>query len=155
MREHTVLVLYARYEALLLRQALNRMQDIAYCPRPGCKNNPVIVDDKELGRCVVCEMSFCPRCHQISHGMRKCPLRSDESDEEEENEYASSQYIKKNTKRCPKCDAKIEKNEGCNKMICTYCHTYFCWLCGKQLNLSNPYSHFSEPGTCYNKLFAR
>ncbi|KAG5450595.1 DDB1- and CUL4-associated factor 13, partial [Clonorchis sinensis] len=72
---------YDRYERLLLNRALNRMSDIAFCPRPGCNNNPVILDYKDLGRCTICEMAFCPRCNCVSHGMQKCPKRSSESDD--------------------------------------------------------------------------
>ncbi|KAJ1299563.1 hypothetical protein OPQ81_011970 [Rhizoctonia solani] len=35
-------------------------------------------------------------------------------------------------KKCPGCQAPIEKSEGCNHMTCTTpaCNTHFCWVCG-------------------------
>ncbi|TGZ62245.1 hypothetical protein CRM22_007567 [Opisthorchis felineus] len=149
---------YDRYESLLLNRALNRMPDIAFCPRPGCNNNPVILDYKDLGRCTICEMAFCPRCNCVSHGMQKCPKRSSESDDEEKRidaeESATQKYLKENSKRCPGCGAHVLKNEGCNKMTCSNCSSFFCWLCGKSiLDRRNPYSHFGPGTPCAGQLF--
>jgi len=41
-------------------------------------------------------------------------------------------WIRANTKKCPKCHKPIEKNQGCNHMICSKaggCGHEFCWLC--------------------------
>jgi ariadne-1 len=32
-------------------------------------------------------------------------------------------------KQCPKCGIEIQKMGGCNRMHCTACGHYFCWLC--------------------------
>ena len=32
--------------------------------------------------------------------------------------FMSEQYLSENTKPCPKCQAPIQKSEGCNKMTC-------------------------------------
>jgi len=45
-----------------------------------------------------------------------------------EEEKANDDYKLKNTKKCPKCTYPIEKNDGCDKMVCT-CKYEFCWLC--------------------------
>lgn len=36
------------------------------------------------------------------------------------------------TKPCPKCHTPIDKNGGCVHMVCSLCHTAFCWKCGHE-----------------------
>ena len=63
-------------------------------------------------------------------------------------------YMRDKAKKCPKCQTPIEKSDGCNKMTCHRCNTYFCYLCEAYLPRHNPYGHFSDRTTmCYNQLF--
>lgn len=38
-------------------------------------------------------------------------------------------WIDANTQNCPQCTALIEKNGGCNYMVCQHCRFQFCWIC--------------------------
>jgi ariadne-1 len=38
-----------------------------------------------------------------------------------QNESETANWILANTKRCPKCNTRIEKNQGCNHMTCREC----------------------------------
>jgi len=42
---------------------------------------------------------------------------------------ASRPIVVGNTKRCPKCSIRIEKNQGCNHMTCRGCKFEWCWVC--------------------------
>ncbi|XP_073490545.1 E3 ubiquitin-protein ligase RNF14-like [Aquarana catesbeiana] len=61
-----------------------------------------------------------------------------------EQEWESRKWIKENSKECPRCRSKIQKLSGCNKMTCSQCEAYFCWMCGTLLPKWNPYDHFRE-----------
>ena len=47
-----------------------------------------------------------------------------------EAEAASDQAILWFATPCPTCSRPIEKDGGCNEVLCTQCGTNFCWLCG-------------------------
>lgn len=67
----------------------------------------------------------------------------------------SETWIENFSKACPKCNAHIEKIDGCNKMFCNRCQSSFCWICLELLSTVDPYSHFRRVNSkCYNKLFA-
>ena len=42
-----------------------------------------------------------------------------------------------------------QKIDGCNKMTCTKCHTFFCWLCKLVLPRANPYIHYRNNPKCH------
>ncbi|KAL3917601.1 MAG: hypothetical protein SGILL_004635, partial [Bacillariaceae sp.] len=53
------------------------------------------------------------------------------------NDLAQKMWIKANTQTCPSCNVNIEKNDGCNHMICSnpQCLYEFCWICRKDWKL--------------------
>ncbi|EEQ37204.1 RWD domain family protein [Clavispora lusitaniae] len=56
--------------------------------------------------------------------------------------------------KCPTCDLIIQRSDGCNKMKCSSCYTFFCNLCGIYLDHDHPYDHFNDPNSpCYGRLF--
>ncbi|EFO96436.1 hypothetical protein CRE_04474 [Caenorhabditis remanei] len=75
-----------------------------------------------------CGSQFCFSCNKDSHEPASCHILTHwlKMDDQE-----SSKWILSNTKDCPKCQAPIEKNGGCNHMTCTNrnCRYEFCWLC--------------------------
>ncbi|KAI4476313.1 hypothetical protein M0804_013681 [Polistes exclamans] len=172
--------MFAKYDSILLSVTLDTMTDIVYCPRRHCQY-PVSRDLNEgMANCPVCQYAFCVYCKMVYHGIEPCKVASTEkqqlvndyqaaSDNEKllmEKRYGKKQlqilventmsenWIKVNSQNCPHCCAAIEKSDGCNKMTCYKCHTYFCWLCGLKLNPQEPYLHYRNPDSpCFNMLY--
>mmetsp|Transcript_27251 Transcript_27251/g.59541 ORF Transcript_27251/g.59541 Transcript_27251/m.59541 type:complete len:579 (-) Transcript_27251:897-2633(-) len=152
---------YARWESLLLQRTLDRMEDVVYCPR--CE--AICLKDKDdMGQCPACFYVFCAKCDMGWHPGEPCisgtaklemeaarKKREGMSQEERRrieldllNQMQSLKLLEKTTKNCPSCHMGIEKTEGCNKMHCNYCSTYFCWRC-REMNIG--YDHFGA-GKC-------
>lgn len=172
--------LFAKYDNLLLNTTLQTMTDITICPRSACQY-PVMRDPEEkMATCPSCRYVFCVFCRMVYHGVEACRFRNDEkaalvkkynegSDQEKqamEQRYGKKQlvslvqaslsenWIVNNSQNCPHCNASIEKNGGCNKMVCWRCSTYFCWICQVQLDPYQPYVHYNDrKSRCYNQLF--
>ncbi|XP_059197337.1 E3 ubiquitin-protein ligase RNF14-like isoform X2 [Centropristis striata] len=60
----------------------------------------------------------------------------------------SQNWMSLNSKHCPHCFMKIEKNGGCNVMTCSRCGQHFCWACLTRLGTGHSSKHF-ENSTCY------
>lgn len=72
---------------------------------------------------------FCPKCGGSYHLSLPCDF-AQEWLRLVDSEHRTGDWILRNTKRCPKCHALIEKAEGCNHMVCYRCQNEFCWMCG-------------------------
>jgi len=78
--------------------------------------------------CERCLTSMCWICRESSHAPLRCDLVK-EWNVLIKKEVSPDEWLAKNTKKCPKCNVNIEKNNGCNHMTCAKCHHQFCWLC--------------------------
>lgn len=80
--------------------------------------------------CVTCENkhSFCYKCGMEDHSPISCELL-EQWLAKCEAESGNAQWIITNTRKCPKCKTRIQKNHGCNHIICTKCKYEFCWVC--------------------------
>lgn len=87
------------------------------CPSENCNS----FLDRNL-KCERCEISFCKKCFQEE---------KDENHECNEDDIATYEEIKKNTKPCPACGERISKVNGCDQMWCIMCKKGFSWRTGK------------------------
>ncbi|XP_073680786.1 E3 ubiquitin-protein ligase RNF14 [Garra rufa] len=171
---------FARYDRLLLQSSLDLMADVVYCPRMSCCMAVMVEPDSTMGICPACRYAFCTLCKRSYHGLSHCIATADElrrlrdeymSTNEQGKKFLekrfgrrviqkaveesfSTEWLKDNCKQCPCCGTNIQKVHGCNKMTCSSCQKYFCWVCLGALSRVNPYSHFNNPNSpCYNQLF--
>ncbi|KAJ6226165.1 e3 ubiquitin-protein ligase ari5-related [Anaeramoeba flamelloides] len=111
-------------------------KDYTLCPLSTCEK---IVSRKNIifgtDACCECGHIFCFDCGNISHSPATC--KEVENWELRKSLYSNtSNWLIKNTKRCPECSKVIEKNGGCNHMTCRKnlqgCGYEFCWVCLKK-----------------------
>jgi len=172
--------LFNRYDTLLLNATLSKMVDITYCPRTSCQCPVMRETDENMATCPSCRYVFCIFCKMTYHGVEPCRFKDQDrralaaeyeaADSDGKfrlekrygkknilnllQETMSENWISSNSKACPHCSAAIEKNMGCNKMVCWNCNVFFCWLCMAELDPRIPYHHYSDPNSrCHNKLF--
>lgn len=172
--------LYDKFDKTMLVKTVEEISNSTYCPKVSCQY-PIIdpPDDNGLAVCPKCEYAFCVFCKKGYHGIENCDLTFDEKKKiaeayknakkaersELEKRYGkkklkelvataeTEKWIRKNSQKCPSCRVNIEKNDGCNKMICLKCKTKFCWLCLSSLS-NTPYLHYVDTKSrCFNQLF--
>ena len=172
--------LYELYDRQMLATTLEAMADVKLCPKLDCQCPTIIDKERNMGQCPKCEFAFCIFCRMAFHGLAGCKVNSKEklalikeyingSKKEQEllekrygkktlvnfrDKYLSDVYVEENAQKCPNCNTAIEKSEGCNKMTCYKCGTFFCYLCGARLPRANPYSHYNSlQSDCNGLLF--
>ncbi|XP_058600927.1 E3 ubiquitin-protein ligase RNF14-like [Onychostoma macrolepis] len=83
---------------------------------------------------------------------KKCKENEKQLIQRATDEKLSEDWLKENCKQCPSCGANIQKLQGCNKMTCSSCKQYFCWLCLAVLSRMDPYNHFKDfSSSCYGQ----
>lgn len=122
----------SKYYEWFLRTYVDENPAVKWCTNPaGCGNACEYqgVDPCEI-RCT-CSFVWCWACGDEAHRPADCRTVNQwniKNSAESEN----ISWIRANTKKCPKCHKPIEKNQGCNHMICSKaggCGHEFCWLC--------------------------
>ncbi|CAO3565231.1 unnamed protein product [Mortierella alpina] len=103
------------------------------CPRPECRSI-IDLDDRDgtAVTCPECKSSFCAACAVPFHRGLSCEqyqAQSQGGDSEEDR--AMLQLVRdRHWRHCPSCRFVIEKQQGCNHMVC-HCGQSFCYKCGQ------------------------
>ncbi|KAL7573157.1 hypothetical protein ACA910_018821 [Epithemia clementina (nom. ined.)] len=99
------------------------------CERIACAESALAMEaDGNLASCDSCCTRFCMICGSEPHAPSSCK-ELDKWNEKCRNESETANWILANTKSCPRCRSRIEKNQGCNHMTCSSCKHEFCWIC--------------------------
>lgn len=119
-----------RYQQLITNSYVECNQNLRWCPKPGCGHAiKVVYPEFQPVKCV-CGTQFCFLCGDNWHEPVKCYILK-KWKKKCDDDSETSHWIAANTKECPKCHVTIEKNGGCNHMVCKNfdCKTEFCWVC--------------------------
>jgi hypothetical protein len=77
-------------------------------------------------KCGICDKWTCSQCNEI-----KGTSRDNLEHKCNEDNVATTRFLKADTKHCPTCATPIFKIEGCDQMFCTQCQTSFSWRTGR------------------------
>ncbi|XP_077469902.1 cullin-9 isoform X2 [Stigmatopora argus] len=128
----------AKYEKARLRGYVESCSNLTWCTNPqGCDQILCKENMGDTGTCSKCGWSSCFTCNfPEAHYPASCGHMSQWMDDggfyEGMSAEAQSKHLAKLiSKRCPSCQAQIEKNEGCLHMTCAKCNHGFCWRCLK------------------------
>lgn len=130
-----------KYDEYMVNTFVDTSTSFRFCPAPDC--GKVAWGSSVTSVNCACGFTFCFRCGEEVHDPATCEhLQKWITKCNSESETAN--WILANTKKCPKCKSRIEKNQGCNHMTCKVCKHDFCWMC-----LSDWSSHNSNTGGYY------
>jgi hypothetical protein len=122
------------------KQAVETNEEHLNCAGPNCAFSGDI--DKATFSwmtCPECRARTCTTCETLWHPdsshdenletVRLAQQEAERAARQDENDLSTA-FIQQNTKACPGCHNKIEKNGGCNHMTCRHpCNRQFCWVC--------------------------
>ena len=124
--------LFKRYDSKLTEDIINSMNDIIKCPKPGCDNRGTISQAQTQHGwvlCGKCRTRICTKCKKSEHRGKTC--EEVERVSIDTNDSMTIEWIKNNTKSCPSCSTNIQKDDGCDHMVCMTCGYHFCYSCNE------------------------
>ena len=121
VKEHGAPKEYDRFEELVMRHYVSHIPHLKFCPAPGCTDTvscraaatrsaletmvPSVTCSHGHAFCFGCNIDSDHRpvlCRVAKLWLKKC-----------QDDSETANWIKTNTKECPKCQSTIEKNGGC------------------------------------------
>ncbi|KAI2662942.1 E3 ubiquitin-protein ligase arih1l [Labeo rohita] len=149
-----------KYQHLITNSFVECNRLLKWCPAPDCHHVvKVQYPDAKPVRCK-CGRQFCFNCGENWHDPVKCKwLRKWIKKCDDDSE--TSNWIAANTKECPKCHVTIEKDGGCNHMVCRNqnCKAEFCWrsraALQRYLFYCNRYMNHMQSLRFEHKLYAQ
>uniref|UniRef100_A0A8C5KJ64 Cullin-9 n=1 Tax=Jaculus jaculus TaxID=51337 RepID=A0A8C5KJ64_JACJA len=128
----------SKYEKALLRGYVESCSNLTWCTNPQGCDRILCRQGLSCGTtCSKCGWASCFSCSfPEAHYPASCGHMSQWVDDggyyDGMSVEAQSKHLAKLiSKRCPSCQAPIEKNEGCLHMTCAKCNHGFCWRCLK------------------------
>ncbi|XP_006456183.1 hypothetical protein AGABI2DRAFT_195409, partial [Agaricus bisporus var. bisporus H97] len=121
-----------------------------YCNTPDCSQVYRATTSPQVLQCPSCFAEVCTACHNEGHTGITCAQRLAQKDVGEQERLLRRWATESGVKRCPSCQAWVEKSAGCNHMGCK-CGAHFCWICLGVFESDRIYDHMSkEHGGFYN-----
>lgn len=95
-----------------------------------------------------CQFESCKLCGKESHIPLRCEEYANQRKQDDGRLKIEEALSDAKMRKCPRCNKKFIKSDGCNKMTCA-CGMKICYVCNEPLNkMKNPYSHFCQAPHC-------
>ncbi|XP_058069161.1 probable E3 ubiquitin-protein ligase ARI2 [Magnolia sinica] len=128
-----------RFDRHLLESYIVDNNKVKWCPSvPHCGNAIRVKGDSYCEVECTCGLQFCFNCLSEAHSPCTCQMWKFWG-QKCQDESETVNWITVNTKPCPTCHKIVEKNGGCNLVVCT-CLQSFCWLCGAATGISHTWT---------------
>lgn len=122
-------MLLDKLKKALLDSFVDDNQSVCWCPSvPHCGHAVLVEGDTYCEPECSCGSTFCFNCLSEPHSPCTCEMWS-QWRQKSQDDSETKNWLTANTKPCPKCSKPVEKNGGCNLVVC-HCGQAFCWLCG-------------------------
>lgn len=123
-----------RYLRFVTKNFVRENDTVRWCPTPGCSHAITFdqgnsTSDSAVVQCV-CGYRFCFKCHHEAHAPATCDHMKLWDKEAQIFDCMNFSYCWElcylqsnagraiNCRECPKCNVSVEKNGGCNHMVC-------------------------------------
>lgn len=127
------------YERTHLNSYVEDNAHVRFCPSvPWCERAVQVDGDPFCEPECVCGCVFCFKCGKEPHSPCTCDMWR-LWEEKTSGDSETVHWMMANTKPCPKCHKPVEKNGGCNHVICK-CGQPFCWLCGAATGVAHTWA---------------
>ena len=122
--------LWQRYDQNLFDLTLVQMDDVRYCPKPGCGAAMCGSKDAPMMTCPSCKLQSCFNCKDEYHVGITCEKHQQWKKENGKGDVKFEKWLgkQKDMKACPKCKVSIQRTSGCNHMSCSNCKYHFHWV---------------------------
>ena len=122
--------LIEKYDRQLTHKYLEENKEFVWCAHNGCGSgqfHDTGLHSNQMFICIKCHQRTCAHHRVIWHIGMTCQQYDQLNILS--NDSKTQVWLKKNSKKCPKCRSHIQKISGCDHMTCRKCKYEFCWLC--------------------------
>ncbi|EGT49705.1 hypothetical protein CAEBREN_02583 [Caenorhabditis brenneri] len=122
--------LISLYHKLTVNNYVSSNRRLKWCPGIDCGRAVKLPDTSRHFVSCPCGAEFCSSCGHDFHEPLTCEMMKKWNSKTQESSKTLV-WIARFTKPCPKCSTPIEKDGGCNVIVCTLptCRLQFCWIC--------------------------
>jgi IBR domain, a half RING-finger domain len=105
---------YDKYQEFMLQDHLKKDPDCRWCPKAGCEVAMIGNAANPMMRCPnpTCQFTMCFNCRVEWHADCTCEQYQKWKADNEKAGDLYEEWRKKSTKKCPRCNADIQKNGG-------------------------------------------